>query len=55
MKRLPEHGGPAGGNDAAGPAAADGGGGIDAARPVREAEPLVAPQALVPVQQHGAS
>ena len=49
---LPDHGCPAGGDDPAGAAAADGGRGVDTTRPVSVGEPLVVPVAAVPVQQH---
>ena len=49
---IPDHGCPAGGDDPAGAAAADGGRGVDTARPVSVCKPLVVPVAAVPVQQH---
>ena len=50
---VPEHGGPAGGNDPARPAPAHGGRGVDAAGPVREGEPLVGAVAGLAVHYHG--
>ena len=48
-----DHAGPARGNDSPCPGSADGGRGVDAARPVRDGEPLVVTVLEAGIHDHG--